>query len=221
MQNEAQSQFYKLNNGALKRSCDPKDLVVKMCSKFFCNSTNKLSDKDIDKLIDCPKVKIENFKRKGKLMNLSMEFNRANKNSKVYFSSNIEYYASVVDGKVQLFAVTYTKRQGVNSIALTYIPEGNLDESIFLARVAIIQMSTEIRQIPQLYLLKLSIFIRQVKNITLLLMKEKRANRLSQLQNITHTQMQLLLTRMKVSMWLVKDFSNSVIEQLICIKEKT
>ena len=135
MQDERRSQFYNLGKGALKKWYDPNGLIVKMCTKYFCNSTNKLTDEDIDMLIHCPKVKVENFKRKSKLMNLSMEFNRVNKNSKVYFSSNIEYYASVIDGKVHLFAVTYTKRQGVNSIALTYLPEGNVDESIFLARV--------------------------------------------------------------------------------------
>ena len=135
MQIETSSRFYSLKKGAIKKGYDPSGLIVKMCSKYFRNSTNRLTDKDIDKLIACPKVRVENFRRKGKLMNLSMEFNRANKNSKIYFSSNIEYYASVVDGDVQLFAVTYTNKQGVNSIALTYLPQGDVDKSIFVARV--------------------------------------------------------------------------------------
>ena len=42
---------------------------------------------------------------------------------------------SVVDGEVQLFAVTYTKRQGVNSVSLSYLPKGKVDDAIFLARV--------------------------------------------------------------------------------------
>lgn len=140
--------LFSCEKGALK-NFDLDNVIVKMSSKYFHNTANYLLQEDIDKLINAPKVRVQNLKvGKNKLINLSTSFNRINnsdqpnnkktgkkKKGRVYFGKDIEYYSSIVDGNIELFAVTFTKREGINSVALTYLPEGKVENAIFLARV--------------------------------------------------------------------------------------
>jgi len=130
-----ESRFVSCSMGALSGNFYPEGLAVRMKSRYYHNSANYMCQADIDALINAPKVYVENFQKGNKIVNLSMQFNRTNKKPKVYFSNNIEYYASVVDGHVHLFAVTYTSKLGINSVSLSYLPRGKVEDAIFLARI--------------------------------------------------------------------------------------
>ncbi len=132
---QTEGRFFSCSTGALSGNFYPENLAVRMKSRYYHNSANYMCQEDIDALINAPKVYVENFQKGNKIINLSMQFNRTNKRPKVYFSNNIEYYASVINGHVQLFAVTYTSKLGINSVSLSYLPKGKVEDAIFLARI--------------------------------------------------------------------------------------
>lgn len=123
--------------GVLTGEFRPCELIKIMKGPYYKNSANYLRQQDIDKLLSAPKVYLQKYKDKGSFVNISARFNKQNNSKKAnkYHSSDIEYYVSLIEDEVHLFAVTYTNRFGVVSAAITYLPEGNIDNAIFLSRI--------------------------------------------------------------------------------------
>ena len=124
-----------LAKGALTGNFYPNKLAVRMTGNYYCSSANYMKQVDIDRLLSAPKYYVEHFKQNGHFIDLSTVFNKTNKHVECYYSSNIEYYASVIDDEVHLFAVTYTNKNGIHSVGITYLPNGQVEEAIFLSRV--------------------------------------------------------------------------------------
>ncbi len=135
MVSHSNPQLLRYNQTALTGNFYPANLAVKMQGKYYHNSTNYLIQEDIDKLLSAPKVYVENYNSKSRLKNLSGEFRNVNQKAKLLRVKNVEYYASVIEGKVHLFAVSYASYRDVNSTSISYLPNGNVNEAIFLARV--------------------------------------------------------------------------------------
>ena len=127
--------LFNLSKGALTGKFYPNNLAVSMIDHYYFNSANYMKQEDIDRLLSAPKYYVEHFKQNGHFIDLSTEFNKTNKHVECYYSSNIEYYASVIDDEVHLFAVAYTNKNGIHSVGITYLPNGQVEKAIFLSRV--------------------------------------------------------------------------------------
>lgn len=132
-------------SGILKKTYDFRCTIAKLKSKsFLCKRTIKLGKSVIKRAICSPKYLVEGLVQGTEGLNLSSEFAKANnfksnqyQVNEYYDSCGIYAYKNVVNGKevVEMCLIKTFKDKNSTSISLYYLPNGDIRNAAFVARV--------------------------------------------------------------------------------------
>ena len=137
--------IFKGTSGILKKTYDFRLTLAKLKSKtFLCSRIVKLDDDIIKRVIKSKKFLIGDLVQGDNALNLSFEFAKQNgfKMSGYGLDKNFDYcgiyaFKNVVNGKsvLEMCLIKTFKDVNSTSISLYYLPNGNIRDAAFVARV--------------------------------------------------------------------------------------